>query len=443
MSDWNKHTSLLLPIGDYEQQWEEALLKTKDWPIWGSVAPGRIEKVVTERYTDDLLQPLGWGSFGIVFKGQRRDTGETVAVKAFPYALVKQAPPNKVERVLAPLMELRTLAFVAELGACQRGNVICLVDHFRAKLGRPFVRSVSEFLGKNNYTVSMAFPPFDGQTSFRDPEAVRFFIETRFVPDNVTMYDLYKKLGRNGSTFSFQANVNIMLSAVRALEFLHTVEMAHGDIKPENLLVVNTDTELPSVILIDLGLACRVASNVQEKVNLLYGTCQKISGSVAYLAPEQMRANDSPSTDTVNLPFATRAAWDVYSLGLTFYDFGTGKDAVRRLLPYEYQYEEPPTRLDAESRLPHEPYFPSVPGDQYRVLNAFVHSMVAYNPERRAKIRSLSTTLAVTQKGILPPLTGTKRSDDESSSSSSSSDSGSYQRTPPRASFTSTVIEEE
>ncbi len=80
--------------------------------------------------------------------------------------------------------------------------------------------------------------------------------------------------------------VKYVLDICSALQFLHSLDIIHRDVKPQNIIVDNND----SAVLIDLQ-AARHISDVQEKdtVNL---------GTVGYAAPEQYGLHQSiPPTD--------------------------------------------------------------------------------------------------------------------------------------------------
>lgn len=81
-----------------------------------------------------------------------------------------------------------------------------------------------------------------------------------------------------------------MAQVLAGLECLHTRGLVHGDLKPANILVLDTGVSPPHIKLIDLGLAREVADST--------GDGRDISGTLAYLAPERLRAEPaSPASD--------------------------------------------------------------------------------------------------------------------------------------------------
>src|SRR2546428_5984739 len=109
-------------------------------------------------------------------------------------------------------------------------------------------------------------------------------------------FDLEKKEGLE--TFA-----GIFAQILRALEFIHSRGLVHGDIKPENILVTGASPGAPCVKLIDFGLIKR------EKE---FGG-KKITGTTYYIAPETITGSQIDRRT------------DLYSLGVVLYHLATGR----------------------------------------------------------------------------------------------------------------------
>jgi serine/threonine protein kinase/tetratricopeptide (TPR) repeat protein len=104
-----------------------------------------------------------------------------------------------------------------------------------------------------------------------------------------------------------EAFADIFAQILRALEFIHSRGLVHGDIKPENILVTGISEEgssaTPRVKLIDFGLIKR------EKE---FGG-KRIIGTTYYIAPETITGSQVDRRT------------DLYSLGVVLYHIATGR----------------------------------------------------------------------------------------------------------------------
>jgi predicted ATPase/serine/threonine protein kinase len=85
-----------------------------------------------------------------------------------------------------------------------------------------------------------------------------------------------------------------------ALQYAHQEKLIHRDIKPENLLLGRTN----EVLLSDFGIAIVIQSSRKPQV-------QDTAGTIAYMAPEQLRGKPSPASDQ-------------YALGIVVYEWCCG-----------------------------------------------------------------------------------------------------------------------
>ncbi|HEY6284413.1 MAG TPA: protein kinase, partial [Ktedonobacteraceae bacterium] len=121
------------------------------------------------------------------------------------------------------------------------------------------------------------------------------FLVLEFAPNGT----LRKRVPK-GSILPLTVIVPYVSQIASALQYIHTRKLIHRDIKPENLLL-GTNYE---VLLSDFGLAIGAQSSRSQSM-------KDVAGTVAYMAPEQVKGRPSPASDQ-------------YALGVTVYEWLCG-----------------------------------------------------------------------------------------------------------------------
>jgi serine/threonine protein kinase len=101
--------------------------------------------------------------------------------------------------------------------------------------------------------------------------------------------------------------IDVLLQIAAALDALHATGFAHGDIRPEHILI----TPNQQAVLIDLHCAHRLAGQTHD---IPYD-----GASLAYLSPERIRA------ELLDEDLARTGASDYYSLGITVFQMLNGE----------------------------------------------------------------------------------------------------------------------
>jgi TOMM system kinase/cyclase fusion protein len=193
----------------------------------------------------EILEKLGAGGFGTIYKARQVATGQTVAIKVLH--LAPDAPPVAQEKRLA--------RFQREMQLCARvhhPNIVRLIDSGRAENG--VVYTVFEFApGKN----------------------------------------LAQVLAEEGALEPSEAR-HLMIQLLDALASAHTLGVIHRDFKPANIMVVPTGARR-NALVVDFGIGVLTEISAHESIVTV---SHESIGTPAYAAPEQLRGlTPAPRSD--------------------------------------------------------------------------------------------------------------------------------------------------
>ena len=227
-----------------------------DDPIWSILGVGVGDRVA-DKYR--VVRRVGRGGMGAVFEAEHESIKRPVALKVL-----------RAELAADPMQAARFQREAQSATQVRHPNIVDILD-FGVHDGRPFM--VMELL--------------EGET-------------------------LGAVMRREGP-MSMARAVELVAPVLKGLAAAHRKGIVHRDIKPENIFLAQSDDEPPTAKILDFGVA-KVEDPESERL-----TGSRVAlGTVAYMAPEQIRASRD----------AGEAA-DQYSAAVMLYEALTGR------LPHE------------------------------------------------------------------------------------------------------------
>jgi serine/threonine-protein kinase len=182
---------------------------------------------------------------------------------------------------------------------------------------------------------------------------------------------LKQHIAKRGGKLSVAETARILKQVAEALSYIHLLDVAHLDMKPENILV----DEKGAVRLIDFSIARELKKTISERVMTIFasrGDTFTVQGTLTYMAPETIKKQD-PGKPA-----------DIYSLGLVLHECLTGAPPFRGLDPKAIMKQH---LHDAPPNLARER--PDAPAE----IAELVRKMLEKDPARRPDATAVAQVL--------------------------------------------------
>jgi serine/threonine protein kinase/protein involved in polysaccharide export with SLBB domain len=274
-------------------------------------APDPIE-VEADLLSFDVLELVGQGGMGAVYKARQRNLDRTVAIKILPRQSGGHEFADRFQREARALARLRhdNIVMAYDFGLTDRYSY-CVMEYVGGPNLRQYLRSSGESASK------LLSPQGRGRE--------RGESEIAQPASQPSPYPLPTK-ERDTPRLDPRHALEIARDVCTALQYAHENGVVHRDIKPENVLLDETGR----VKIADFGLAKLLATDPRE---LALTQTRHFMGTVHYMAPEQCER-----------PQATDHRADIYSLGVMLYELLTGELPLGR-------FELPSSKADVDPRV--------------------------------------------------------------------------------------------
>ncbi|XP_067169487.1 death-associated protein kinase 2-like [Apteryx mantelli] len=148
---------------------------------------------------------------------------------------------------------------------------------------------------------------------------------------------LILELIRGGELFDFIAEkealseeeaIEFLEQILRGVEYMHARRVAHFDLKPENIMLLEKDVPKPQIKIIDFGLAQKLEDGV---------TFKSLCGTPQYIAPEVINYEPlSAATDMWSIGVITY----ILLSGLSPFQGETDAETLANVVAGAYEFEE-------------------------------------------------------------------------------------------------------
>lgn len=293
----------------------------------------------TSQHSYQIIRTLGKGTFGTTFlvKKDNIDDTKTYVLKRINLL------PHKMTEIF---QEVNVLRKIAKYGC--KSRILCFHEHF---------------VNPNDQTINIVTEAFDNA---------------------ITLGEFIRNLQKERRYLKANELLKIFHNLLEGLAYLHKIGIAHGDIKPDNILInTSLDTQI-----IDFGLSCSKHC--------------KPSGTVLFASPEILSNIGSRHEISIE----TLQTADVFSMGLVFFLLANLEFPFTIINGNPYQFDIDSINSSSNSSISSYEDSPQLPKNEYEINGGNQFSLM-YSLQRFYQSRGTvmfssfrSTTSATLDKQI-------------------------------------------
>lgn len=243
-----------------------------------------------------ILDRIGKGGMGIVYRGEHPDTGKRVAIKTLTELSESLLAGFRREIHALALINHPGIVRVLEKGVQDDGPWYAM-EYIEGPTLREFVRKT---VTDHMQTMPMA----DADTADRQTAQTGQMPNAEACP--VGSEDVVHGRRPEMAPEVLSVVLGVMQSICSSLAFLHGEGIVHRDLKPDNILIQPSGQP----VLVDFGVASFFAATDSREA---LGAIESGWGTVSYMAPEQIGG------------YLVDARADLYAFGCILYELITGK----------------------------------------------------------------------------------------------------------------------
>ncbi len=334
-----------------------------------------------------VIEVLGEGGMGVVYKAEHKETHAEVALKTL--RVPHESHFAGLRREIHALMRIRHPGVVRLFAEGAEGNIPYYVmellegstfaDHLRVTWfsspraydqNAPTVIAEDSMIGGPTVVAQSSDPKLavgSGPSTLDSSASGR--VSVRSPPTSANPPSGPRKAAGGGRLIT---SLSLMRGLCETLDYLHGEGIVHRDLKPSNVFIRADDTP----VLMDFGLVWRFPAAVGREV---LEVSRALAGTPAYMSPEQIRGE------------LVDARTDLYAVGCMLYEATTGR----------VPFAETPLMLHA--RLTSRPTPPSEIVDEVpKALEDLVMRLLATRPRDRIGHAS-DVARALASLGADPP----------------------------------------